>query len=165
MRQATKLLGALVAERIKIFEESGGDWPDKPVKISSPSYLINMNQKRVVAPGSGPAPPTHHVRSYQTHTHRDHGCYPHVFDRMLRTSSAIKYSWLTEVLQTFVHALFDLAANPSYIQPLREEVEVVVDIRSQEFGDISDQSSRNHNVVGMLNGQLYIFGFSTCGPS
>jgi hypothetical protein len=30
-------------------------------------------------------------------------------------------------MQTFTHALYTLAANPEHIQPLREEVETVIE--------------------------------------
>ncbi|KAJ6460006.1 cytochrome P450 [Mycena sanguinolenta] len=95
MRQATKLLGALVAERIRMFEESGGDWPDKPNDLVS--WLLDVAQP--------------HQRTTSE-----------VIKRILIVIMAAIHT----TSLTFVHALFDLAANPSCIQPLREEVEVVI---------------------------------------
>lgn len=40
--------------------------------------------------------------------------------------SSVVITSLTDLSQTFVHALYHLAANPEYIQPLREEAETVL---------------------------------------
>ncbi|KAJ7498063.1 cytochrome P450 [Mycena galericulata] len=40
----------------------------------------------------------------------------------------VNFAAIRTSTDTFVHMLFDLAANPSYVQPLREEVEAIVNV-------------------------------------
>ncbi|KAJ7727037.1 cytochrome P450 [Mycena olivaceomarginata] len=95
MRQAMRLLGPLVAERIALFETHGGDWPDKPNDLVS--WLLDMAQP------------------YQR-------TVPGVVQRILVViMGAIHTSSFT-----FAEALLDLATYTSYIEPLREEVERVI---------------------------------------
>jgi hypothetical protein len=66
-------------------------------------------------------------------------------------------SFFIKLLQTFVHLLFDLAAYPSYIQPLREEVEALV----KEEGWTKASVGKMHKIDSFLRESQRVHGIGT----
>jgi hypothetical protein len=62
------------------------------------------------------------------------------------------------VKQAFTHALYDLAANPQYIQPLREEVEVNL----AEKGWTKAAMDKMWKVDSFLKESMRLHGFQLC---
>lgn len=60
-------------------------------------------------------------------------------------------------IQTFVHLLFDLAANPSYLQPLRQEVEAIVN----EEGWTKASIGKMHKIDSFLRESQRVHGIGT----
>ncbi|KAJ7356463.1 cytochrome P450 [Mycena albidolilacea] len=111
MRQAMRLLGPLVAERIALFERHGGDWPDKPVSfwdLSVHSASL-MQAERLISWLLDMAQP------YQR-------TVPEVVQRIL----VVIMGAIHTLSFTFAEALLDLTTYTSYIEPLREEVERII---------------------------------------
>ena len=61
-------------------------------------------------------------------------------------------------LQVFTNALYNLAANPQYVQPLREEVEATV----ENNGWSRSSLSKMHKVDSFLKETMRIEGVNTC---
>ncbi|KAG9310086.1 cytochrome P450 [Chiua virens] len=96
-KEGTKLLGPIIEERLKLQEEYGKDWADKPNDLLS--WMLDE------AP-DGPE------RTAELLTAR---------------VLSINVAAIHTTSNSFGHALFLLAANPQYIQPLRDEVDSVVE--------------------------------------
>jgi Cytochrome P450 len=62
------------------------------------------------------------------------------------------------VKQAFTHALYDLAANPQYIQPLREEVEENL----TEKGWTKAAMDKMWKVDSFLKESMRLHGFQLC---
>lgn len=70
-----------------------------------------------------------------------------------------KLSFLTNsVKQAFTHALYDLAANPQYIQPLREEAEKSL----TEEGWTKAAMDKMRKVDSFLKESMRLNGFQSC---
>ncbi|KAI9571037.1 cytochrome P450 [Boletus coccyginus] len=96
-KRAMRHLGPIIEERLKLQEEYGNDWAEKPNDLLS--WLLDV----------APEGPERTVKLLTT--------------RVLSTNFAAIHTSAT----SFSHALFFLAENPQYIRPLREEVEMVVE--------------------------------------
>ncbi|KAH8113854.1 cytochrome P450 [Phellopilus nigrolimitatus] len=98
IRQGMTLLGPLVEERIRDYDAHGWakDWPDKPADMIS--WLIDEA-------------PENEKRSVRELT-----------KRML----SVNFAAIHTSSNSFVHALYHLAAEPKYAEPLREEIERVI---------------------------------------
>ncbi|KIK77861.1 hypothetical protein PAXRUDRAFT_775722 [Paxillus rubicundulus Ve08.2h10] len=99
IRRGMKHLGPIIEERRKHLEEYGKDWADKPNDFLS--WLMDH--------------PEASDRSIKELTLR-----------MLVVNLAAVHVGLA--FQSFTQALYNLAANPQYMQPLREEVELIVEM-------------------------------------
>lgn len=60
--------------------------------------------------------------------------------------------------QTFTQALYNLAANPQYVQPLREEVEAVI----EKYGWTKEGIAAMHRVDSFLTESQRLGGVLTC---
>ncbi|KAG9310148.1 cytochrome P450 [Chiua virens] len=92
-----KHLGPIIEERLKYLEEYGDKWADKPNDLLS--WLLH----------DAPEGPERTVKLLTT--------------RVL----TVNFAAIHTSSNSFTQALFFLAANPQYIQPLREEVESIVE--------------------------------------
>ncbi|KAF7372648.1 hypothetical protein MVEN_00127900 [Mycena venus] len=116
-RQAMRLLGPIVTERIALFERHGGDWPDKTQR---PGF---------VAPRFGTTAPENRARCCPAHTYHDHVRDPHLV----------------------------IPAYPSYIEPLREEVERVISKQGWTKAALGDMTK----IDGFLRESQRINGFGS----
>ncbi|KAL5531375.1 hypothetical protein ACEPAG_4252 [Sanghuangporus baumii] len=96
IRRGMRLLGPVLEERFRLYEENGDDWPGKPVDMIS--WLLD----------DAPEDERRSVRE--------------LTKRML----AINWAAIHTSSNSFTHALFHLVAEPEYIEPIREEVERVI---------------------------------------
>ncbi|KAJ7065402.1 cytochrome P450 [Mycena amicta] len=95
MRRASKHLTPLVAERLKLVEEHGKDWPDKPNDLIS--WLMDYAQGDELS-----------------------------LEALVQRVIFVNFAAIRTSTDTFVHMLFDIATHQSYVQPLREEIEAIV---------------------------------------
>ncbi|KAG9310147.1 cytochrome P450 [Chiua virens] len=96
-KRGMKHLGPIIEERLKCLKEYGVDWADKPNDLLS--WLLH----------DAPEGPERTVRLLTT--------------RVL----TVNFAAIHTSSNSFAHALFFLAENPQYLQPLREEVESIVE--------------------------------------
>jgi len=94
--RAMKHLAPIIEERLKLLEEHGNDWDGKPNDMLS--WFLEEAPEGV-------------ERTVRVLT-----------DRVL----TVNFAAIHTSSNSFVHALFFLAENPQYVQPLREEVETIV---------------------------------------
>ncbi|KAF7309424.1 Cytochrome P450 [Mycena indigotica] len=95
MRRASKHLTPLVAERLRLLEEHGKDWPERPNDLIS--WLIDQAQGDELG-----------------------------LEALVQRVIFVNFAAIRTSTDTFVHMLFDIATHQSYIQPLREEIEAIV---------------------------------------
>ncbi|KAJ7780167.1 cytochrome P450 [Mycena maculata] len=127
MRRASKHLTPLVAERLKKMEESGGK--DWPGR---PNDLISW----LVDSAEG-----------------DELSLTALVQRVI----FVNFAAIRTSTDTIGHLLFDLAANPSYLQPLREEVEAIVN----EEGWTKVSMGKMHKVDSFLRESQRLHGIGT----
>ncbi|KAH9854862.1 cytochrome P450 [Lenzites betulinus] len=96
----------LVQERQALYEKYGDDWPDKPPP------LIELTSF-----------PQHDLLQWIIDEGRSKGT---PFDNIVEKVLLVNFGAIHTSSGTFTHALYNLAAQPEYLQPLREEVESVV---------------------------------------
>ncbi|KAI5118676.1 hypothetical protein M0805_003613 [Coniferiporia weirii] len=96
IRRGMKHLAPLIENRIRQYDEHGGEWSDKPADMLS--WLMDE------------APEDEKRSVYKLTT------------RML----LVNFAAIHTSANSFTHALFHLASEPEYIAPLREEVERVI---------------------------------------
>jgi hypothetical protein len=81
---------------------------------------------------------------------------------MVSGACDVSNCWKTKsrlaVLQTFTQALYDLAARPQYIQPMREEVEAVI----QEEGWTKAALGQMYKVDSFIKESMRHNGLSSC---
>ncbi|KAJ7461749.1 cytochrome P450 [Mycena galericulata] len=97
-RSAMKHLGPILQHRLEMDDKYGRDWPDSDRPIDAISWLLDE------ARGN---PERRTVRN------------------LTRTLLNLNFGALHTTTQGFLHALYNLASNLQYVQPLREEVESV----------------------------------------
>ena len=67
---------------------------------------------------------------------------------------------MVHTLQVFTYALYNLAANPQYVQPLREEVEAIID----KEGWSKTSLSKMRKVDSFLKESLRMESIDVCKP-
>ncbi|KAL0567792.1 hypothetical protein V5O48_014202 [Marasmius crinis-equi] len=101
MRRAMRHLAPIIKRRYEMEEQHGGDWPDRP--NDAITWVIDMVNDM--------------GEDWQKGS---------IEDICLRLLS-INFAAIHTTSMAFTHALYHLAANPHLIEPLREEVETVVE--------------------------------------
>ncbi|KAJ7453324.1 cytochrome P450 [Mycena galericulata] len=136
-----RLMGPLVAARIAMFEEQSKDWPDKPVS----SLLLSIECMRLK-----PGTQSDLVTWLLDMAEPPQRTVPAIIQRVLVVvMAAIHTSSLT-----FAEALLDLATYPSYMEPLRREVESVI----QKHGWTKAALGEMHKVDSLLRESQRING-------
>ncbi|KAJ7170266.1 cytochrome P450 [Mycena crocata] len=98
-RVGMKHLGPILQHRLEMDDKYGRDWPNEDRPNDMVSWLLDEARGH---------PQRRTVRT------------------LTRTLLNVNFGAIHTTTQSFLHALYSLAANPEYIAPLREEIEAVV---------------------------------------